>query len=138
MTTNDDFDGRLASWLTTIAPSAEPGGLADRVLEQTARTRRRPAWRIPERWIPMATITTQATSVARPPWRTVALLAVMSLLAFAGLPARETDGVSLLHVGGDRPAISPGTDMGALTKLAVRMPPWKLDRSYFSFGECAR
>ena len=30
------------------------------------------------------------------------------------------------HVDGDRPAIIAGTDMGALTKLAVRMPPWKL------------
>ena len=29
-------------------------------------------------------------------------------------------------VDGDRPAMIAGTDMGALTKLAVRMPPWKL------------
>jgi arylsulfatase A-like enzyme len=49
-----------------------------------------------------------------------------TLLELAGLPARETDGESLLHVDGDRPAIIAGTDMGALTKLAVRMPPWKL------------
>jgi hypothetical protein len=27
---------------------------------------------------------------------------------------------------GDRTAIVAGTDMGALTKLAVRRPPWKL------------
>jgi arylsulfatase A-like enzyme len=56
--------------------------------------------------------------------RTVDL--VPTLLDLAGLPARETDGESLLHVDGDRPAIIAGTDMGALTKLAVRMPPWKL------------
>jgi arylsulfatase A-like enzyme len=49
-----------------------------------------------------------------------------TLLELAGLPARETDGESLLSVEGDRPAIIAGTDMGALTKLAVRMPPWKL------------
>jgi arylsulfatase A-like enzyme len=49
-----------------------------------------------------------------------------TLLELAGLPARETDGESLLSVDGDRPAIIAGTDMGALTKLAVRMPPWKL------------
>jgi arylsulfatase A-like enzyme len=49
-----------------------------------------------------------------------------TLLELAGLPARETDGESLLHVDGDRPAVIAGTDMGALTKLAVRMPPWKL------------
>jgi N-sulfoglucosamine sulfohydrolase len=56
--------------------------------------------------------------------RTVDL--VPTLLDLAGLPARETDGESLLDVDGDRPAIIAGTDMGALTKLAVRMPPWKL------------
>jgi arylsulfatase A-like enzyme len=49
-----------------------------------------------------------------------------TLLELAGLPARETDGESLLHVDGDRPALIAGTDMGALTKLAVRKPPWKL------------
>jgi N-sulfoglucosamine sulfohydrolase len=56
--------------------------------------------------------------------RTVDL--VPTLLDLAGLPARETDGESLLRVDGDRPAIIAGTDMGALTKLAVRKPPWKL------------
>jgi N-sulfoglucosamine sulfohydrolase len=49
-----------------------------------------------------------------------------TLLELAGLPARETDGESLLRVDGDREAIVAGTDMGALTKLAVRKPPWKL------------
>jgi arylsulfatase A-like enzyme len=51
---------------------------------------------------------------------------VPTLLDLAGLPARETDGESLLHVDGDRPAVIAGTDRGQLTKLAVRMPPWKL------------
>jgi arylsulfatase A-like enzyme len=50
-----------------------------------------------------------------------------TLLELAGLPGRETDGESLLSVEGDhRPAVIAGTDKGALTKLAVRMPPWKL------------
>ena len=54
-----------------------------------------------------------------------------TLLDLAGLPARDTDGESLVPLmsgsnDGDRPAIIAGTDMGALTKLAVRMPPWKL------------
>ncbi len=49
-----------------------------------------------------------------------------TLLELAGVPAREIDGESLLHVSGDRPAVIAGTDKGALTKLAVRMPPWKL------------
>lgn len=54
-----------------------------------------------------------------------------TLLELAGLPARDTDGESLLPLihgreQGDRTAIVVGTDMGALTKLAVRKPPWKL------------
>jgi arylsulfatase A-like enzyme len=56
--------------------------------------------------------------------RTVDLMP--TLLELSGLPARGTDGESLLHVDGDRAAVVAGTDMGALTKLAVRMPPWKL------------
>jgi len=49
-----------------------------------------------------------------------------TLLELAGVPAREIDGESLLHVDGDRPAVIAGTDLGALTKLAIRQPPWKL------------
>jgi arylsulfatase A-like enzyme len=49
-----------------------------------------------------------------------------TLLELTGLPGRETDGESLLSVDGDRPAVIAGTDKGALTKLSVRMPPWKL------------
>ena len=54
-----------------------------------------------------------------------------TLLELAGIDAGELDGVSLLSLveGGeerDRPAMITGTDRGALTKLAVRMPPWKL------------
>ena len=54
-----------------------------------------------------------------------------TLLELAGIEAGEMDGASLLSLveggeEGDRPAIVTGTDRGALTQLAVRMPPWKL------------
>ncbi|MBA2742606.1 MAG: sulfatase [Actinobacteria bacterium] len=54
-----------------------------------------------------------------------------TLLELAGIPAGELDGESLLSLvdageEGDRPAILAGTDRGALTQLAVRLPPWKL------------
>jgi N-sulfoglucosamine sulfohydrolase len=63
-------------------------------------------------------------AVVEPQVRTVDL--VPTLLELAGQPARESDGESLLHVDGDRPAVIAGTDMGTLTKLAIRLPPWKL------------
>ena len=54
-----------------------------------------------------------------------------TLLELAGVPSGEIDGASLLPLAdgreqGDRAAVIAGTDMGALTKLAVRVPPWKL------------
>jgi arylsulfatase A-like enzyme len=56
---------------------------------------------------------------------------VPTLLELAGVPSGETDGASLLPLldgteTGDRPAVIAGTDRGALSKLAVRIPPWKL------------
>jgi arylsulfatase A-like enzyme len=61
--------------------------------------------------------------------RTVDL--VPTLLDLAGIDAGETDGASLLPLvrgeeAADRPAVIAGTDRGALSKLALRLPPWKL------------
>jgi choline-sulfatase len=54
-----------------------------------------------------------------------------TLLELAGLPSGELDGESLLSLvrgaeEGDRTAVVAGTDLGALTKLAARRPPWKV------------
>lgn len=85
MTARDDFDRTLSVWLTAQAPTREPEHLLDHVLERTARTRRRPAWRIPERWIPMSVLTTTVAPRSTIPWRTVGLIAllVLALLASA-------------------------------------------------------
>jgi arylsulfatase A-like enzyme len=54
-----------------------------------------------------------------------------TLLELAGIATGEVDGESLLSLvaGGeaaDRPAVIAGTDRGALSQLALRLPPWKL------------
>ena len=49
-----------------------------------------------------------------------------TLLELAGLPGARDRRRVVAAVDGDRPAVIAGTDKGALTKLAVRMPPWKL------------
>ncbi len=53
----------------------------DYVLEQTARTRQRPAWSFVGRWLPMVDIARQPVLVPRLPWRTIGLgLALLALL----------------------------------------------------------
>jgi N-sulfoglucosamine sulfohydrolase len=54
-----------------------------------------------------------------------------TLLDLAGIPLPDVDGASLLPLvegreEGDRLAFVAGTDMGALSQLAIRLPPWKL------------
>jgi Tol biopolymer transport system component len=50
----DDFDLLMAGWMEADAQVSEPVDLIDRVLDQTARTRRTPAWLLAERWVPAA------------------------------------------------------------------------------------
>jgi Tol biopolymer transport system component len=97
MTTHDDFDGRLTAWLDALAAAREPDPLLERVLARTATTRRRPAWAIPERWIPMTSITTPTTAIGRFPWRSAALVAALvAILAGA-----------ILVAGSQRPTLPP-------------------------------
>ncbi len=62
----------------------------------------------------------------------VSLVDLMPTLAdLAGAPIDGLDGTSLLPLVtgtevGDRPAVIIGTDGGAVSQVAVRMPPWKL------------
>lgn len=84
MTARNDLDRTLSAWLTAQAPTREPEHLLDHILERTARTRRRPAWRIPERWIPMSVLSTTVAPRSTIPWRTVGLIALLVLALLAG------------------------------------------------------
>lgn len=97
MTARDDFDRHLAAWLTADAPTSEPEHLLGEVLARTARTRRRPAWRIPERWIPMSVVTSRAAISPRVPWRTVGLVALLVLALVA----------AAIIYAGSRPRVLP-------------------------------
>ena len=98
MKTRDDFDRHLTAWFEASAPSSEPEPLLGQVLARTARTRRRPAWRIPERWFPVSAITTRSEAVSQIPWRTVGLIALLVLALVGG---------ALLIAGTRRPALPP-------------------------------
>jgi Tol biopolymer transport system component len=84
MTARDDFDRHLTTWLDDRAPVREPELLLGQVLARTARTRRRPAWLIPERWIPMSALTSRLATPSRVPWRTVGLAALLIIALVVG------------------------------------------------------
>src|SRR5262245_65830095 len=50
----DDLDLLLAAWFEGDARVREPETLYDGVIDRTSRARPLPAWRLPERWIPMS------------------------------------------------------------------------------------
>ncbi|MFL5642909.1 MAG: TolB family protein [Chloroflexota bacterium] len=84
MNERTDLDRLLTSWLTADAPIREPEPLLGEVLARTARTRRRSAWRIPERWFPVSTITTRVEGASQFPWRTVGVIALLVLALAVG------------------------------------------------------
>ena len=84
MTARND-DRLLSAWLHDVAPGREPEHLLGQVLARTARTRRRPAWRIPERWFSMSAITTRLTPATPVPWRLIAVGAALLIALVVGL-----------------------------------------------------
>jgi len=122
MNERDDLDRLLTAWFAVDAPMGEPERLLGQVLARTVRIRRRPAWRIPERWIPMSTISTRLAATSRFPWRTVGavallILALLSALVIAGSRAKPLpapfgpahNGLIAFSEGGDVVAIDQAT-----------------------------
>lgn len=93
MTPIDRFERQLPDELSHLAAERMPDYLDD-LFAQTARTRQRPAWTFPERWLPM-TITLRRPMLA-PPMRLLAvglalllaLLAAMALAPYFSQPDR--------------------------------------------------
>ena len=82
MTARDDFDRLVSSWFEENAPIREPEHLLGQVLARTARTRRRPGWLVPERWLSVQLVTRWQT-VPRVAPIVVALALLLVLLAAA-------------------------------------------------------
>ena len=77
--TADRQDRRIFDLLTELSLPAVPDYIDD-TLRRTARTRQRPGWTFPERWLPMDTILRAPAGVRQPPWRAIATLALLGLL----------------------------------------------------------
>jgi hypothetical protein len=79
MTTPTRLERELPTILGDIAMGPYPEYVED-VLVLTQRSRQRPAWTFPERWLPMVDITTRSAFVPRLPWRTIAVALVILML----------------------------------------------------------
>ena len=79
MSTTDRLERDLTAWFGETAAPRTPD-YTDDILRQTARSRQRPRWTFPERWLPMSVITFGRVTLRPVPWRTVGLLVVLALL----------------------------------------------------------
>lgn len=88
-----DLDRTLSAWLDDRAVTRAPDDLLGETLARTARLRPRPAWRIPERWIPMP-ITLRLAVVPRAVIYLFLLATLIALLTTGGLIVGALRGVS--------------------------------------------
>jgi dipeptidyl aminopeptidase/acylaminoacyl peptidase len=85
MTTPERLERNLPSILGDLAMGSTPDYIDD-VLATTAHQRQRPAWTFPERWLPMADITTRQAVAPRVPFRAIGMaLVILALLVAAAL-----------------------------------------------------
>ena len=88
------IETRLPEVLESISNPRMPAYYDD-ILGQVARTRQRPGWTFPERWLPLTTLSTRLATAPRVPMR-IAIALLLLLLAFA---------VSLLIVGSQHTSV---------------------------------
>lgn len=85
MTSTQRLERDLPQILDDLATGPYPDYIDD-VLLITARRRQRPAWTLPERWIPMDFVTSRvSTPTPRLPWRQLAVIALIVALTVAAL-----------------------------------------------------
>lgn len=152
MTTNEprstDVGALLTAWFEVDAPRREPDGLVDAALARTARTRPLPAWRLPERWIPMQLAMRRSTvGNAVPILVVLALLVALAIgLLLIGTGRQDPtlplpDGLAgngrlVYVVGGDLvSANDSGIDVRPLidSDRVVGEPVWSHDGTKFAF-----
>jgi hypothetical protein len=150
MTARDDLDRQLAAWFDADAAAREPEHLLGQVLARTARTRRRPAWLVPERWFPMSAISTRSAAAPRVPWRFVGMAALLILALVAGaalivgtqrreLPppfGRAANGLVAYSSGGDIYTVDPvsGASAAVVTGPETDVDPvYSLDGTQLAF-----
>jgi hypothetical protein len=77
--TVDRFEGQLPEILVELALPRTPDYIDD-ILSQTARTRQRPGWTFPERWLPMDLAVNVPTGTRQMVWRGLGILVLIGVL----------------------------------------------------------
>jgi Tol biopolymer transport system component len=131
----DDFDSLMADWFDRDAHARPPEQLLEASLERTARTRPLPAWRLPERWLPLEAIAIRRPAVPRGAYllALIALLIVAFALALVlGVGAHRVPSPlgpaangRIAYIAGGQlySASSDGTDVRQLTTGALKNAP---------------
>jgi Tol biopolymer transport system component len=146
MTSDDRFDRRFAAGVADLAVPQFPDYFDD-VLAESGRTRQRPAWTFPGRWIPMVDITQGRAMAPRMPWRVVGIVVAVLLLlaalaaAYVGsqrhLPAPfgvARNGLVAHVEGGDIYVTDPTTGGSrVLIHDALAQPVFSLDGTRLAF-----
>ena len=110
-------EGELTQWLETTGITPRPDYVDD-LLARTARSRQRPAWRFPERWLPMDLTARAPTITGRQvPLRLIGLVALLVLALAVG---------AALFVGSQRrlPAPFGPAANGVIVYAAPTDPSW--------------
>jgi len=97
MTFQQNPERRLPVLLSELSDGPMPD-YRDDILRRVARTRQRPAWTFPERWIPMTVLSRRPAVVLRAPWRLMSLAALLILVLVA---------LAALYVGSQRRLPAP-------------------------------
>jgi hypothetical protein len=100
------FEQDLRAFLEDEARHDRPDYLAD-ILVRSAATRQRPAWTIPERWLPMSAAASRVALPFRVPWRILAVAALLIVLLAAAL-----------FVAGSRPHLPSPFGLAANGRIA--------------------
>ncbi len=146
MTAQRDFDRLLTAWLEADAPARAPVALADAAIAGVARTARRPAWRIPERWIQMQLSARFLLLPRLAPALVIVALVVAAILAVFLIGSRPKvpsidgparPGAVVFETAGHQIAIS-GVDGSGTRLLSIgdgkdASPAWSRDGTEIAF-----
>ena len=149
MTTDARFERQLPTLLEDLYLGPSPD-YRDEVLAVAVRTRQRPAWTFPGRWLPMVDFADRPRLMPRVPWRAIGvaliIVALLAVAAFAIVGSRQTrlpprfgpagNGLVLYSSGGDIYTVDPRT---GVTRTVITgpevdsQPEYSPDGTKFSF-----